>query len=1328
MFYDFSLYDNVDNEAVNHRIYACSSFGPDFSELPSYPEKNNTASCVKVDFQIGWWEEGFGLAASRLRSIIRQLRDYAEESHEAMDRPFTLFGQTGPATIGIYIGEALLNQGLSQSALKIFEDNLDQLNVSTPSLAMQFCGKNYGQSHTFGIIASSNGKFTSVQDAVKSWANGTCLSFKGSRTFTGQAIFTSPLAIRNGTANSTLLGRSINGYRLRPRVPSPGADGSCFVYETIPTDNCSKLADRFGLKQDDIEQYNKNTWGWNGCNLPHTGVKICLSEGTPPFPTPIENAVCGPLKPGSVPPTDGSKLSDLNPCPLNACCNIWGQCGITKDFCVDTNTGAPGTAAPGTYGCTSNCGMDIAKGTGNGTVKIAYFEGDGMNRDCLLQDASQIDTTQYSHIHFAFGTLTTGYEVEIGNAASKHQFFCLQADKRCEIFFSTHAVFRNGVTSANRLKMATNIADFIKKHELDGVDIDWEYPGAPDLPGIPPASKDDGPNYLALLVTLRNILPGKSISITAPSSYWYLKQFPIKDISKVVDYIVYMTYNLYGQSDPGNTYPQEDCPKGYCLRSQVNLTETKQSLAMITKAGVPGNKVIVGITSYGRSFHMAEAGCWGPSCVYTGGRGSSDATKGRCTATASFLANAEIEEIIKGQKRDGRVVTSFHDSSSNSDILVYDSTQWVNYMSASTKKERSALYSAWGFGGTTDWAINLQTFYETPKNGTDWGAFNATRKDGANWGALKGVIKSEKEADHSRNGNWTTFKCTDRLVKDNSHFSPLEQWNGLNADAAWADVIRIWKETERPRKLDFSQAVSSTFHVGNSPRCGMLAGSNCDHNTVCESGLNSDESGPAAMLIFNSMVALHQLYKAYHDTLFKAASTVSSKLKDMENKFAPIPPKIDERWKLLLIDLLTLGTLSAIAPFFNQAIRKLPFFSASEASFANAKDTTLTLIGQQAAIAKDMMPKSGDRPSWTAEHQDAFSAYIGSVIDGWGDVTDGALKSLFDGSDASIDILWKAISGGRFITGCNTEDCSRTTERMSESELRDNIEKSIFGFTIPGLWTVSNKYPFVIDASYGCDAIDPLKGYLTEETQKATGACVDGKLYYIASVVGEARVCKCEKLNDNGPCQKSCRPQKFQALEGLQYLDGNAFGGITKQDLITGAVKTYLSNGKKNGAPVADPTNQGTMDNLLKIDSSTSLAVLDKLGKDSANFPCGIVAMGRDRCGNSDFVDKRSDKSPIVEDCMQIISNIQGDTSTDWTHQVLGKKWREIAKAGSCAFSVRASKINGNINFEIGGQDVIDIITTSIEKFGQGGKVAAGGHLDCGGNTKKQEVEWEIYS
>lgn len=50
---------------------------------------------------------------------------------------------------------------------------------------------------------------------------------------------------------------------------------------------------------------------------------------------------------------------------------------------------------------------------------------------------------------------------------------------------------------------------------------------------------------------MKNKLPqgpdGKSLSIAAPASYWYLKAFPIDKMADVLDYIVYMTYDLHGK-------------------------------------------------------------------------------------------------------------------------------------------------------------------------------------------------------------------------------------------------------------------------------------------------------------------------------------------------------------------------------------------------------------------------------------------------------------------------------------------------------------------------------------------------------------------------------------------------------------------------------------------------------------------------------------------------------------------------------------------------------------------------------------------------------------
>lgn len=198
----------------------------------------------------------------------------------------------------------------------------------------------------------------------------------------------------------------------------------------------------------------------------------------------------------------------------------------------------------------------------------------------------------------------------------------------------------------------------------------------------------------------------KSVSFAAPASYWYLKAFPMKDMGSKIDYIIYMTYDLHGQWDYDNKWTSPGCATGNCLRSHVNITETKDALSMITKAGVPSNKVVVGVSSYGRSFKMAQAGCTGPSCKFTGSPRVSNAEKGRCTDTAGYISDAEINDIISY----GKVTKQWTDAGSN--MLVYNSTEWVAYMDDDTKANRTKFYASYNFAGTSDWAVDLQEFVE----------------------------------------------------------------------------------------------------------------------------------------------------------------------------------------------------------------------------------------------------------------------------------------------------------------------------------------------------------------------------------------------------------------------------------------------------------------------------------------------------------------------------------------------------------------------------------------------------------------------------------------
>jgi hypothetical protein len=117
------------------------------------------------------------------------------------------------------------------------------------------------------------------------------------------------------------------------------------------------------------------------------------------------------------------------------------------------------------------------------------------------------------------------------------------------------------------------------------------------------------------------------------------------------------------------------------------------------------------MSSYGRSFAMADPGCYNQDYFYLGDKLHSMATKGPCTDTAGYISNAEIKAILSDTDR---AIRSYIDSGSHSNILVYDGDQWVGWMRNGIKSQRSTLYRGLNIGGVTDWAADLSDYYDTP--------------------------------------------------------------------------------------------------------------------------------------------------------------------------------------------------------------------------------------------------------------------------------------------------------------------------------------------------------------------------------------------------------------------------------------------------------------------------------------------------------------------------------------------------------------------------------------------------------------------------------------
>lgn len=162
--------------------------------------------------------------------------------------------------------------------------------------------------------------------------------------------------------------------------------------------------------------------------------------------------------------------------------------------------------------------------------------------------------------------------------------------------------------------------------------------------------------------------------------------------------------------------------------------------------------VVVEMTSYGRSFGMAEADCFTEDCFFTGSSAVSNAEPGPCTTTAGYISNAEINDIAA---KSSRVTTCYIDEKSNSKILVYDDLQWVAFMDDSIRASRVTFYQALELGGAFLWAANLLKFNNAPYPSTSWPK-----------SIILAGIGNDSYAEGNRTGNWTTLICPDPAVQN----------------------------------------------------------------------------------------------------------------------------------------------------------------------------------------------------------------------------------------------------------------------------------------------------------------------------------------------------------------------------------------------------------------------------------------------------------------------------------------------------------------------------------------------------------------------------------
>lgn len=155
----------------------------------------------------------------------------------------------------------------------------------------------------------------------------------------------------------------------------------------------------------------------------------------------------------------------------------------------------------------------------------------------------------------------------------------------------------------------------MKDWGFDGLDIDWEYPSTPT----------EAANFLLLLQEVRAQLDKYSASaegkgyhflltIAAPAgpTRYSVLQPLLGQISQTLDFINLMAYDFAGKWDSkaghqANLFPSSSNPSSTPASADKAVTD-------YIAAGVPSNKIILGMPIYGRAYQNTA----GPGTPFTG--------------------------------------------------------------------------------------------------------------------------------------------------------------------------------------------------------------------------------------------------------------------------------------------------------------------------------------------------------------------------------------------------------------------------------------------------------------------------------------------------------------------------------------------------------------------------------------------------------------------------------------------------------------------------------------------------------------------------------------
>jgi len=221
-------------------------------------------------------------------------------------------------------------------------------------------------------------------------------------------------------------------------------------------------------------------------------------------------------------------------------------------------------------------------------------------------EPDRMDAAKLTHINYAFALIKDG-RVSGDHLKKLHLLKELkQKNKDLKLIISIGGWGADGFSDAvfteeSRQLFADTAIDLMLEHELDGIDLDWEYP-CRDWANIK-ARPEDKPNYTLLVKLLRARLDDLTkktgrpylLSMAAGAAEIFANDLELDELVPCFDHINLMTYDFSSGPDIVTHHT--------CLYPMAGQTiSASRAVEVFMAAGVPAEKLVLGAAFYGRGW------------------------------------------------------------------------------------------------------------------------------------------------------------------------------------------------------------------------------------------------------------------------------------------------------------------------------------------------------------------------------------------------------------------------------------------------------------------------------------------------------------------------------------------------------------------------------------------------------------------------------------------------------------------------------------------------------------------------------------------------------